>query len=164
MNTTVNIKESTAKLAELLNSLSEEQMNKIPFEHSWSAAQVGDHILKSNTGIYQVINGEVNDANRESSEYVSILQEMMLDFDSKAQADKRIWPREEKINKEELINSLNEINGKMISASEKLDLSKLCLSQKFPTMSYLTRNEWIEFAAAHTKRHNHQIQEIIKRI
>ena len=36
------------------------QLNKAPFEGSWTAAQVADHLLKSNGGILKIIEGKTN--------------------------------------------------------------------------------------------------------
>jgi hypothetical protein len=54
---------TTDELIGLLTPLTQEQLNKVPFENSWTAGQVGDHLCKSYdaTG---VLNGNIKATDR----------------------------------------------------------------------------------------------------
>ena len=48
-------KSTMNKLGTALSSVKDEQFNEIPFEGSWTAAQVADHILKSQAGFDKIL-------------------------------------------------------------------------------------------------------------
>jgi hypothetical protein len=42
------LEKTTNEMLQLVSSFNEEEMNSVPFKDSWTAAQVADHITKSN--------------------------------------------------------------------------------------------------------------------
>jgi hypothetical protein len=43
-----SLDEITSEFLKVILSFDEEQINKVPFENSWTAAQVADHVNQSN--------------------------------------------------------------------------------------------------------------------
>lgn len=56
--------ETSGDLFKTFDLFTQDQFNKIPFENSWTAAQVADHILKSESGIPVVLKGKSKQALR----------------------------------------------------------------------------------------------------
>lgn len=62
-------------LNEALSQFTEKELNTIPFEGSWTAGQVAEHITKSNQGILlQLLNGKAKLTNRPYDEQVEVVQ------------------------------------------------------------------------------------------
>ena len=62
INTTIN------DLLLLLSSFNEEQINIIPFKDSWTAGQLLKHVLMSNFGFIEIINGSYKETQRQPDE------------------------------------------------------------------------------------------------
>ena len=76
--------DNTAKdLLETISSFNEKEFNEIPFEGSWSAAQVADHVRKSLKETINALHGEVKPSEREPDEHVEKLRSIFLNFDIK---------------------------------------------------------------------------------
>ena len=54
----ISIDETTSELLKVLSSFNEHQINTVPFENSWTAAQVADHINKSNISMIKSLSEE----------------------------------------------------------------------------------------------------------
>ena len=54
----VTLDNTTSELIELISSFSETQINEIPSAGSWTAAQLAEHVTKSNIGIIKSLNKE----------------------------------------------------------------------------------------------------------
>src|SRR5215210_3064680 len=70
----------TQKLMQLISSLDEEQLNTIPFEGSWTAGQVAEHLIKSNGGFAKLLFGPVKETERATDELVEPIKKTFLDF------------------------------------------------------------------------------------
>lgn len=57
------VSETLQELRKKLASFTEENLNRLPYENSWTAAQVFDHLLKSYS-VVETLNGGVKDAGR----------------------------------------------------------------------------------------------------
>lgn len=161
----LNSFDSTAsEFLSLLSSFDESEFNVIPFEGSWTAGQLGEHILKSATGITQMLSGNALPADRPADKNVETLKLIFLDFTTKGKAAIPVTPSDDPKDKEKLINALSEKMADMRHIAKTSDLSLLCTAVPFPTIGLLTRWEWISFVIYHTQRHTHQLQNIHKKI
>jgi uncharacterized damage-inducible protein DinB len=149
------------ELIGIIRDLSEEELNRVPFEKSWTAAQVGDHLLKS-YGLFKIFTGNVKTADRPENEKIKPIEKVFLNFDIKLNAPDFIIPSDGFINKETLLSQLNSITSQIINFSENNDLSLLFLDFEFPGSGTLTRLELLSFFIVHTKRHIHQLKKIVK--
>jgi hypothetical protein len=149
------------ELVSLLFSLNEDQLNKIPFEGSWTAGQVGHHLLKS-YGVAKILNGNTAPAKRPADEKIREIKKVFLNFEIKMKSPEFIVPSSDHIEKEKLING---IKSKMETIKNflgsKPDLTLICLDTELPGTGNLTRQEWIRFMTIHTQRHIHQLKKII---
>lgn len=165
MNTQIITKfdKTTDELLKLLSSLTEEQLNIPPFENSWTAGQIGDHLYRSYS-VMEILTGNVENTNRAPDEKLPEIQKLFLDFSIKMDSPKEILPTTKSINKVDLIEGLK----KRISSQKEIilseDLSKLCLDFEIPEYGPFTRLEWIGFNTVHTQRHVHQLKNVIQEI
>jgi uncharacterized protein YndB with AHSA1/START domain len=158
-----SLKNTKVELLQALSLFNEEEFNTIPFEGSWTAGQVGEHLLKSAPGIIKILLGNTEPTTRPVDEKVKTLEFIFLDFTKKAKSSKSIWPSDDHKEKEKLIGDLKAIMEE-IENTLLLDLSPTCTDFPFPTLGEMTRWEWINFVMCHTKKHTWQIQNIYKSI
>lgn len=156
------IKETQTALLRTLNAFSEEQLNKVPFEGSWTAGQVGEHLIKAVSA--GLLYGNTTETERPPDVMVKPLRDQFLDFSTKMQAPDFIIPSDGPHEKQRLTGKLEKIWEKIAEAGSTLDLTKTCLDFELPGAGHLTRLEWLNFMIVHTKRHTHQLNNIYKAI
>jgi hypothetical protein len=146
---------------QLLSSFDQQKINTIPYEGSWTAAQVGDHIFKSDTMFLKALYGPVKQSERDPAEKIEGIKEVFLNFNTKLKSPKVIIPAIISHDRETLLNSLKGTATQLTEAVQKLDLSEICLTP-LPASDELTRLEIMYFIVYHTQRHIHQLQKISK--
>src|SRR5690349_9079259 len=106
---------TTNDLIEILSSFNKEQFNILPVEGSWTAGQVAEHVLKSESGLSRVLTGKTGPTNRSPDAKNDILQSTFLDFSTKLKSPDFIIPSAGPHNKELLIQNINENRVKLIA-------------------------------------------------
>jgi hypothetical protein len=155
---------ATQHLLQQLGSLSEDQLNTVPFEGSWTPGQLGDHLYKS-YDVMAILNGNVQDTHRDPTEKLVEIENTFKDYTIKMDSPEPILPTTKHINKDRLLAGLKERMQPQRQAIQTLDLSKTCLDFEFPANGgTFTRHEWLEFNAIHTERHNHQLERMIHQL
>jgi uncharacterized damage-inducible protein DinB len=154
----------TRELLDLLSSLSQEQMNTVPFEGSWTAGQLGDHLLKS-YGLSKVLDGKTVATERPVDEKIKKIRELFLNFDIKFKSPEFIVPGNGPMDKEKLLKGLED-KIRYVSAfiESHDDLSRTCLDAELPGAGTLTQTEWVQFMTVHTQRHVHQLKNMVKKL
>lgn len=152
---------ATEKLTQQLSSLNEEQLNKVPFEGSWTAGQLGNHLYKS-YNIIDVLNGNVEETHRDPAVKLIEIEKTFKDFTIKMKSPEMVVPTNKHIEKERLLSSLKERIEIQREAIKTMDLSKTCLDAEIPGCGPFTRREWLGFNTIHTERHNYQLANIIE--
>jgi hypothetical protein len=151
-------------LLQVLSTIPQQNINKIPFAGSWTAGQDVQHIILSAGGSVQLLNGPIKDTDRDFEENVAKVRAMFLNFDTKFQSPESICPEEKDYDKQELINALQEIKANYLKSIETLDPTKTCLMFEFPGSGHITRAEAIAFTNTHTIRHLHQLKNIREKL
>lgn len=150
------------ELVQAVSRFDPEQLNRVPFEGSWTAGQVAEHLYLSNTGFAQLLNGPAGDTERAPDEWVERIKADFMDFNQKAKSPEFVLPRQNYHYKEDLFNGLEEVKSLITTAIQTLDLDKTCLMFELPVCGYLTRLEALTFVIYHSKRHLHQLNEIFR--
>ena len=157
-NTTSN------ELLKLLSRLSPEQLNAVPFKGSWTAGQVGHHLLKS-YGIASILRGKTSETIRPVNEKINGIKKVFNDETIKMKSPEYITPTDKFIEKEKLLNNLSEkISDVRNFIENNHDLTLTCLDLELPGAGSLTQSEWIQFMSIHTQRHIRQIKNIVKNL
>jgi len=149
---------------QLVSSFTQAQLNTIPFEGSWTAGQVADHMVMSNEGFSKILTGPAKETNRPPDERVATIQRDFLDLTLKVTAAQIVWPKHTRYNKEELLQSLTEIEVPIKAVIQNLDLTETCLAFEIPVYGYLTRIEALHFNIYHSKRHIVQLKILHERL
>jgi len=154
------VTETTNELLMLISSLSEEQLNKVPFEGSWTAGQVTDHISQSFGGMIQIVNDKAIPTERDPGEKIEPIKSLFLDFTTKMTSPDFVLPSQPPHKKEVLISDLNTMKDQIAEAIKTLDLTETHADFEIPGFGKFTRFEWINFLIYHMQRHTHQIKNI----
>ena len=136
-------------------------INQVPFEGSWTPAQVAEHMIKSLSRASALFNGPTEETKRNAAEKVKLIEDMFLNMETKFKSPDFILPGTDIHTKEELTGTFTILEKELLELSS-LDLSLTCTKAEFPGFGYLTRNEWIHFYLAHTRRHTHQLKNILQ--
>jgi hypothetical protein len=145
---------------ELLSGFTEADLNKIPYEGSWTAAQVCRHLEKSQTGMDKLLHTSTEASGRSADEKAEGLREMFLNFETKMKSPDFILPEDRHYTHEELRVPLRDIRNKTLNALETAHLEQFAPLPKGHPFYGLTKLEMVHFMAYHTTRHNHQLKKI----
>ncbi len=159
----IEFEKASDELIQLISATNEDQFNEIPFEGSWSVAQVGDHLLKS-YGIVNVLNGQGAETKRLQGKEIEKVKKIFLDFDAKYKSAEAILPTNERIEKEKLLNALQKRIGEIKEVIQTKDLTETCVGFPFKGIGELTRMEWLYVILYHTQRHIHQMKNILEQL
>ena len=158
------LEEALGETISLLSSADEAQLNAVPFEGSWTAAQTGIHLYKSQNGMDKLFSTSAPVAERNPDDNVEGLKDMFLDFDYKMESPDFILPEDKHYNKEELVLLLKELKPAIIEALNNTDLKEVPhLPASNPFKGY-TKLELAHFMTYHVQRHNHQIKNTLKTV
>ncbi len=161
-NLDTEIDQTLSELIGLLGSFDHQQLNTVPFEGSWTAGQLGRHMIKANSGFLSIINGPVKDTARNSTSMVEMIRKDFLDFSTKTTSPDFVVPENIEYQQQDLLPALENIKTELVLAIQQLDLTKTCLAFELPVYGALTRVEAVNFVLYHTKRHIRQLKNIQK--
>ena len=151
----------TDELVDAVSSFSDKEINEIPFEGSWTAAQVADHVRKSNNGIAQALQMKGRRDERNADERVEELKDVFLDFEIKLRSPEFILPAQNVYDKKELIERLEKSVDRIKQERANADLSEIIDLTVLGTISKL---ELLHFVIFHSQRHVHQLKNISQTI
>ncbi|RAJ83675.1 DinB family protein [Chitinophaga dinghuensis] len=152
-----SIDQVNTQLQDIISSFTTEQLNTVPFEGSWTAAQVAEHIEKSVSP--GMLYGTVENRTQQEDKLQGIRQ-VFLNYDIKMKSPDFILPSDKIHTKEELLADVSSRWQQLKEAAQTLDLSATCVDFEIPGIGYLTRYELIGFFVVHTTRHIHQLKNI----
>lgn len=147
------------ELIHLLKSTTEAKVNMVPFEGSWTIAQVADHITLSNTSIAKALSLAGTPMNRAADERAGELEDIFLDFSKKYKAPDFIIPAKDVYEKEVLIHQLERSFSTIKEVSDQTDLSVLI---NHPAFGDISKLEILYFVWFHTQRHLQQVKNILQ--
>ena len=154
----LEIEETSTALINSFNSIPKEKVNKIPFESSWTASQLVQHVILSMSGFEKLISGQEAEANRAFDQSVSDMK-AMLESPEKMKSPPAIEPEMREYDQAKQLDNLAGLKTALVSAVLKYDLTKLATAYEFPG-GYLTKYEAAFFMLHHTQRHIKQLQNI----
>ncbi|GAC1427063.1 MAG: hypothetical protein NVSMB7_03820 [Chitinophagaceae bacterium] len=155
------VDEATDELMELISALREEQLNTIPFKGSWTAAQLATHVIKSNNAIAQAMDMDEKVAERNPAERVEELKKIFLGFSIRMKSPEFIAPEPGRYEKEKLVAALKRSCEQIKEKRAQLNLSAVIEISAF---GQITRLELLHFVLYHTRRHIHQLKNILQHI
>lgn len=162
MNAQLNteFEDSTRKLFQALSAFDDSNFNTIPFEGSWTAGQVAEHVFKSEGRLPGLLLGHTSPADRDPAENVAQIRKVFLDFSTKLKSPDFILPSDDAKDRTALIGMLERNREEMGRIIREDDLTLVCQDDPFPGVGCFTRLEWISFMNCHSLRHAHQLHHI----
>jgi uncharacterized protein YndB with AHSA1/START domain len=154
------ITETFLALHSAIEQFRQETFNIVPFENSWSAGEVVEHIRLSATGFADMLFDKVEPTDRPTDKWLSEIKSIFLNFERRMKSPDFILPNIGNYSKDSFSNQLKAIEEKLTKAVDELDLSQLCISFDVPYFGNFTRLEAIYFALYNTQRHAHQLNQI----
>lgn len=153
-----------SQLLGIISSTDSNNINIIPTDNhelkeSWTAAQVMVHITKSNKAIRQSLKMEGKISGRDPGERAAELKKMFLDFTVKFQSPEFIIPEKDIYQKEILVAELNNSVKGLKETAATVDLSEII---SLPAFGEITKFELLHFVLYHTRRHIHQVKNILR--
>ena len=146
-----------SQLLSLFSSLDENKINTIPYEGSWTAAQLLIHITKSTRGMAKAMQKDSKPAERAVGEKIPFLKKIFLDFEKKLDSPDFIVPEDGVYKKEVIIEELNQSFELLKENASKTDLNDMVDGLPFGSV---TKLEILHFVVYHTQRHLHQMKKI----
>ncbi|KRD09086.1 hypothetical protein ASE21_14650 [Flavobacterium sp. Root901] len=159
-----DIVETFKKLNEVFSKFSENEINQIPFQRSWTSGQVVQHIILACSGFPQLFSGNTEKTTRKPDEKIKDIEGLFLNFSIKMDSPIFLIPAKKEYSKNELSLELLKIESELLDCAEKYDLTLTCLDFEVPGFEKFTMYEWIDFALVHTQRHTHQLNTIFQYI
>ena len=147
-----------------MRSFNENELNTVPYEGSWTAAQVARHLMLSEDGMDELLTAPMQEADRQPHEKAGWLKDMFLNFETKMKSPDFIVPEDKHYTHAELEGPLTDIRDKMIAAAETANLAEMAPLPEGHPFEGSTKLEMVHFITYHTMRHNHQMEKIRKAV
>lgn len=145
---------------DLVGAFTNEHFNQIPFEGSWTPAQVASHIIMATDGIPD---DHTEPSTRDYKQQVGPITAMWTNYSVRMQSPDFLVPNNPLTNKLQAIKEINRIKEKLAAMIPEKDLTAICPDFPIPPFGAMSRYEWFVFVALHVQRHAHQLREMHKR-
>ena len=149
--------DAVAQLTDLLSSVENDKINIVPYEGSWTAAQLLRHVTKSIAGMTKAVDTDAKPTGRNPGERIEELKMVFLDFSKKMKSPEFIVPEEDTYEKQSVIDDLNKSFNQFKDNANNANLNELV--EGLP-LGPVTKLEIVHFTLVHTQRHLHQMKKI----
>jgi hypothetical protein len=139
----------------VFTTFQESTLNKIPFEGSWTPAQVATHIILATDGVPDHTTGK---ADRPFDSMLPKIRPWWEDLNQKFKSPTELQPDDKPKKKDDLLVELHRVREKDLVIIAEKDLTIVCRDFELPSIGYLTRYEWLWFIEMHLKRHTFQLK------
>lgn len=160
----LELEQSEREFCAALAAFRPDQVNQVPFEGSWTAGQVAEHILLAETGIPQTVLGSTQETDRPIAQYEPVIESIFLDFTAKYPAPEPIVPSSGPHDGQQLLEAFKTGRAAIREVAANEDLTLTCTDFEFPQIANLTRWEWLRFVVCHSKRHARQLRNIFDKV
>lgn len=145
---------------QLLSSFTQKEANTVPFEGSWTAAQVGQHLFLAEKNMDKLLMAPTEVADRQPDANVAQLKSIFLNYENKFESPEFIAPEDREYNKEELVKSLEDVKLTLLEAVQIANLAQEAPLPPGHPLAGNTKLEIMYFVIYHTTRHNKQLRNI----
>lgn len=158
MNILQDLTDTKLELLQSISAIDEQKFNTIPFEGSWTAGQVSEHILKALGA--DLLYADTKPTDRQPDEKVKAIADLFLNFEIKMKSPDFIIPDNKPKDKNALLSELEKVFDRLIQAAETLNLNEICTVFEVPGFGPFTRLEFLWFFNVHAIRHTRQLKNI----
>lgn len=157
------VDETYTNLVKEIRDFPEKYFNEIPFEGSWTAGQLCQHLVMSNKGFLLLLKGEVKPTGRDPYKWVETIRRDFLDFSQKNTSPDTVNPIMKEYDRNKILNQTEKIFSELGTCINGLDVTLTCTMFELPLYGFLTRIEAVAFMIYHSKRHTVQLETIRKK-
>jgi hypothetical protein len=150
-----------AQFVDMMSMLDNNQINKIPYENSWTAAQLCNHILKSTNGIVSAMKTDGTPTEKNRREKIAELKSIFLDTSNKFQSPNEIVPDAGPFDKQQTIDNLIESFASLDFYSANANLDEEINGDP---LGPITKYELLHFVLYHSQRHLRQMKRIYEAV
>jgi hypothetical protein len=155
------IDDTISQYIDRISILDNDQINEIPYENSWTAAQLCNHILKSTAGIVQAMKTDGTPTEKNSTEKIAGLKNIFLDVSNKFQSPKEIVPDDGPFEKQKTIDDLTTCFKDLDFYSGNTHLNE---EMDGGPLGPITKYELLHFVLYHSQRHLRQMKRIYEAV
>lgn len=149
--------DAVSQLTNLMLTVTDDKVNTIPYDGSWTAPQLLRHVTKSINRMTKVMHMDAKPAERNPGERIEELKKIFLDFSKKLTQPDFIIPEERIYEKQSSIEELNKAFSQFKESAGSANLNELIEGLPFGPV---TKLEIIHFVLYHTQRHVNQMKRI----
>ncbi|MCW3123391.1 MAG: DinB family protein [Flavipsychrobacter sp.] len=143
------------------SAFSQSQVDTVPFEGSWTAGQVAEHVTRSLKNLPIFLGENVEPTTRQYDEHCTRIRTMFSNYEHKMKSPDFIVPTETRHDTQAMLDTMQFQKAQMLEAASLPDLTVTCKTREMTHIGYMTRFEWLTFYLAHTQRHTHQMKNIL---
>ncbi len=158
-NINQQLTDTNQQFRQLFASVQDEQINVVPFKDSWTAGQLAEHVLKSETAMLNALHTRGKKAGRDPFAHVEHLKNVFLDFSTKLKSPEFIVPEQKEYNTSELLQQFDGIANGLKETIKQVNREEMVSGLP---LGEITKGEIIHFIVYHTQRHIHQLQRILE--
>ncbi len=151
--------DTTGEFVQLVSSFNGREINIIPYDGSWTAAQVAEHVTLSNIDIIKQLSAEGKKSEREPGLGVERIRSIFLNFSKKLNSPDFILPTRDFYQREILVENLKQSVDQLKQVAAKENPVQIINHRIF---GEITRIETLYLVIYHTQRHSHQLRKIQK--
>ena len=155
----VSFEDAGSQFLQTASSFTEDEINAVAYKDCWTAAQVAEHVTRSNEFIAQALAADGSVTDRNADMRAGELKKMFLDFTVKMVSPDMILPTRFFYEKEEVVDNLKRSIMKLRQLAKTVNLSEAIDD---PIFGNITKLELLYFVMYHTQRHTHQLENIFK--
>lgn len=155
------IEDAYSDFEHTLALFSDQQLNTVPFEGSWTGGQVVDHIIKATADIPD---GHTKQVDRAYNGLIGPELEVFSDDTIRMKSPDFMVPEGGPFTVSRLLDDLRRIKTRHLESVGRQDLHALCLDFELPHTGFLTRYEWLKFFACHVQRHLRQLKRMQEKV
>jgi len=147
----------TNEFLKWVRSFSEEELNSVPYPGSWTAAQVVEHVTRSNQTIIQSLNMDGAISGRRPDKRVAELKSTFLDYTIKLKSPEFILPTRDIYIPGPLLAGIEKSIERLREVAVQANFSE---GLNHPVLGEITKLEMFHFVLYHTERHIQQLKKI----
>ncbi len=155
------IRDAFKELEDLVMPLDEQQLNRVPFARSWTAAQVVTHVTSSAGAMAQAMSMPGKPAARDITARVKELKDMFLNFSVMYSSPDFIVPADRQYTKAAVVSDLETSSRQLWKNAAAANAGEMI---SLPGFGEITKIELLHFVYYHTQRHVHQLKNIMMQL
>lgn len=152
------IDKTVTELLNLVFYLDDDKINTVPYEGSWTAAQLLRHVAKSTIAMAKAMDTSQKDPGRAIDARAAEFKKIFLDTDNRFNAPEFIIPEDGPYAKDHSMQELKNAFAKLKEHANKTELNSLVEGM---IISPVTKLEILYFSLYHTQRHLRQMKRIV---